>query len=186
MRAGLGRRPRGVFTNPTQPNRPEPRAGDGRAHARRAGALDARARGGVLLRLQTFDLSLATVALVLAALAAAAAAAGVGTPAVSNASSVHRPLRSARGRRLGVSPRVLGPPLPMAFHRLWPCRTMPCKPCNAVQCDAVQCRVSPGVVRCRAGTSDPRALRLSLFWIRTCHGLLCCPYLLFKLPVRAT
>ena len=83
MRAGLGRPPRGVFTNPTHPNRPEPRAGDGRAHARRAGALDARARGGVLLRLQTFDLSLATVALVLAALAAAAAAAGVGTPAVS-------------------------------------------------------------------------------------------------------
>ena len=80
---------------------PEPRAGD------------ARVRGGVLMRLQTFDLSLASVALVLAALAALAAAAGV-------------------------------------------------------------------------GTSDPRALRLSLFWIRTCHGLLCCPYLLFKLPVIDT
>ena len=65
------------------------------------------------MRLQTFDLSLASVALVLAALAALTAAAGVGTP-------------------------------------------------------------------------DPRALRLSLFWIRTCHGLLCCPYLLFKLPVLDT
>ena len=31
-----------------------------------------------------------------------------------------------------------------------------------------------------------RALRLSLFWVRTCHGLLCCPYLLFKLPVLDT
>ena len=92
---------------------PEPRAGDGKAHARRAGALDARARGGVLMRLQTYDLSLASVALVLAALAALTAAAGV-------------------------------------------------------------------------DTSDPRALRLSLFWIRTCHGLLCCPYLLFKLPVLDT
>ena len=90
---------------------PEPRAARGRA--RRASALDARARGGVLMRLQTFDLSLASVALVLAALAALTAAAGVGTP-------------------------------------------------------------------------DPRALRLSLFWIRTCHGLLCCPYLLFKLPVLDT
>jgi hypothetical protein len=90
---------------------PEPHAGGG--HARRAGALDARARGGVLMRLQTFDLSLALVALVLAALAALSAATGV-------------------------------------------------------------------------GTSDPRALRLSLFWIRTCHGLLCCPYLLFKLPVLDT
>ena len=90
---------------------PEPRAADGRA--RRAGALDARARGGVLMRLQTYDLSLASVALVLAALAALTAAAGV-------------------------------------------------------------------------DTSDPRALRLSLFWIRTCHGLLCCPYLLFKLPVLDT